>query len=124
MYRYLDAVRERAGIPDVKTAWDTYSNAPGYYKTQIGMRDIIHRERLIELAFEGHRFWDLRRWKTAPAEYAKGIYGWAQKSGGLQNYYRMVEVYKQPTFTQKDYFWPIATSDIDQNMHLVQNLGW
>ena len=124
LYRYLDAVRERAGIPDVKTAWDTYSNAPGYYKTQIGMRDIIHRERLIELAFEGHRFWDLRRWKTAPAEYAKGIYGWAQKSGGLQNYYRMVEVYKQPTFTQKDYFWPLATSDIDQNMHLVQNLGW
>ena len=52
LFECIDAIRARAGIPDVKTAWDDYSNAPGYYNTKVGMRDIIHRERLNELAFE------------------------------------------------------------------------
>ena len=125
LFEYLDAVRERAGIPDVKTSWDSWSNAPGYYNTQVGMREIIHRERLNELAFEGHRFWDIRRWKTAPAEYAKGIYGWNQSNvTNRTTYYKVMEVYKQKPFMLKDYFWPISDSDLEVNPNLVQNIGW
>ena len=89
------------------------------------MREIIHQERLNELAFEGQRFWDIRRWKTAPAEYAKGIYGWNYaKSNNRASYYKKTEIYDVPPFRVRDYFWPIATSDIDVNPNLVQNIGW
>ncbi|MBQ9819304.1 MAG: RagB/SusD family nutrient uptake outer membrane protein [Bacteroidales bacterium] len=125
MFQCINKIRERAGIPTVQESWDTYSNSPGYYKSQLGMRDIIQRERLIELAFEGHRFWDLRRWKTAPAEYAKGIYGWNyNKSSNRLSYYKKTEIYDVPSFRVRDYFWPIATSAIDINPNLVQNIGW
>ena len=73
MFFYLDSVRSRAGLLGIKKAWDEYSDTPGKYNTQNGMREIIHRERLIELAFEGQRFWDLRRWKKTPTEYKKAF---------------------------------------------------
>ena len=62
LFKYLDAIRERAGIPGVKKSWDEFSNNPGYYNTQPGMREILHRERQNELVFESQRFWDIRRW--------------------------------------------------------------
>lgn len=123
MFNYIDLVRERANIPDIKTAWDKYSNTPGKYETQLGMREIIHRERLIELSFEGQRFWDLRRWKEAPSEYSKGIYGYKVTASKPADYYQLIKLADQ-TFGLKDYFWPIQTSLIEQNPNLVQNLGW
>ena len=123
LFKYINAVRERAKIPDVKTAWDTYSNSPGYYNTKVGMRAIIHRERLNELAFEGQRFWDLRRWKEAAAEYQKGIYGFDITAKNPEDYYVKKFIYEQK-FGLKDYFWPIYTPYIEVNPNLVQNIGW
>lgn len=123
LFKYLNAIRERAKIPDVKTAWDTYSNSPGYYNTKVGMRSIIHRERLNELAFESQRFWDIRRWKEAPAEYQKGIYGFDITAKNPEDYYVKKFVYEQK-FGLKDYFWPISTRYIEINPNLVQNIGW
>lgn len=123
LFYYLNKVRERAGLPDVKTAWDKYSNAPQKYNTQEGMRDIIRRERLIELSFEGQRYWDIRRWKTAYDEYAKGIYGFKVTASKPEEYYQQIQLADQK-FSQKDYFWPIQTALIEQNPNLVQNIGW
>jgi hypothetical protein len=123
LFQYIDAIRERARIPDVKTSWDVYSNAPGYYSTKVGMRDIIHRERLNELAFESQRFWDIRRWKEAPVEYQKGIYGFDVICAAPEDYYTRKFIYEQK-FGLKDYFWPIPISYIEINPNLVQNIGW
>lgn len=123
MFEHLDAIRARAGIPGVKAAWDNYSNNPGYYNTKIGMRAIIHQERLNELAFESQRFWDIRRWMEAPAEYQKGIYGFHVTSTSPEDYYVKTFVAEQ-NFGLKDYFWPIPTTYIEINPNLVQNLGW
>ena len=123
LFQYLDAIRQRAGIPDVKTSWDQFSNNPGYYNTQYGMRNIIHRERLVELCFESQRFWDIRRWKEAPAEYQKGIYGYTVTGSTPEDYYVKKLVASQ-TFGLKDYFWPISTYYLERNPNLVQNLGW
>lgn len=123
MFEYLDAVRSRAGIPGVKAAWDSHSNSPGYYNTQYGLRNIIHRERLIELSFESQRYWDIRRWKEAPNEYSKGIYGWTVTGSAPEDYYVRKLIATQ-TFGLKDYFWPIYTYYLDRNPNLVQNLGW
>jgi hypothetical protein len=123
MFRYIDLVRERAGVPKVKEAWDSYSNVRGKYSTREGMKEIIHRERLIELSFEGQRFWDLRRWKEAPAEYAKGIYGFKVTAAKPEDYYQKIPIAEQK-FSLKDYFWPIRISTLEGNPNLVQNLGW
>jgi hypothetical protein len=123
LFDSIDAIRKRAGIPGVKEAWDNYSNNPGYYGTQIGMRAIIHQERLIELAFESQRFWDIRRWMEAPAEYQKGIYGFHITSMNPEDYYVKTFLAEQ-NFGLKDYFWPIPASYIELNRNLVQNLGW
>lgn len=123
LFEALNAIRSRAGIPDVKTSWDNYSNSPGYYNTQFGMRSIIHRERLIELSFESQRFWDIRRWKEAPQEYSKGIYGWTVAGSAPEDYY-VKKLIASQTFGLKNYFWPIYTYYLDRNPNLVQNLGW
>jgi hypothetical protein len=119
MFDYIDRVRRRAGLEGVKYSWDTYTDNPKY-TSKDGLREIIRRERLIELALEGQRFWDIRRWKTAPAEYVNPIEGYRFTPDG---YYQKMELFKQ-RFSQKDYFWPIKTSDIEQNNNLVQNIGW
>ena len=61
VYAPLNEVRLRAGIPDVESAWENYSNEPGKVKTKEGMREIIRREWNIEFAFEGRRFWNSAR---------------------------------------------------------------
>ena len=123
MFQYIDAVRTRAHIPGVKEAWDNYSTNPGYYNTQAGMRAIIHQERMNELAFECQRFWDLRRWKEAPSEYSKNIYGFNLSGASAEDYYKRTLVFEQP-FLLRDYFWPISTYNMEHNPNLVQNLGW
>ena len=52
VFKYVDMIRTRAGLQSVKTSWATYSSLPEKYTTKAGMRDIIQRERRIELAFE------------------------------------------------------------------------
>ncbi len=123
LFEYLDAVRERAGLPGVKEAWDKYSNSPNRYGTQQNLREIIHRERLIELSFESNRFWDIRRWKKAAVEYEKGMYGFKVTAGKPEEYYQKILMTNQK-FSIKDYFWPIQISLIEQNPNLVQNTGW
>jgi hypothetical protein len=123
VYHYLNLIRERAGLPSVQSAWDQYSINPNEYKTQKGLRDIIHRERLIELAFEGQRFWDLRRWKEAAQMLNTPIQGWDGHQKDAKDYYRPVTLFNQ-TFGTKDYFWPIKDGEITANKNLVQNLGW
>lgn len=120
---YLDLVRDRAGLPAVQDAWDTYSNKPDSYRSQYGLRQIIRQERMIELCFEQQRFWDIRRWKTAPDLYNLPIQGWDLMQSEAAYYYRPVTIFRQ-SFGLKDYFWPIPSGEITKNKLLVQNIGW
>lgn len=123
VYKYINFVRQRAGLPTVESAWTDYSINPEKYITVNGLRDIIHQERLIELVFEGQRFWDLRRWKLAANELNAPIKGWDGFQETVNNYYRPVVIFNQK-FRTKDYFWPIRDANITVNRNLVQNLGW
>ena len=120
---WINKVRQRAGIPSVEESWDLYSNTPGYYMQKDNLRKIIHQERAIELAFEGQRFWDLRRWKEAHKVLNEPIKGWDILQESAAAYYRPVLLYNQ-RFTMKEYFWPIKLSEMQINKNLVQNPGW
>ncbi|TDQ08786.1 RagB/SusD family nutrient uptake outer membrane protein [Pedobacter metabolipauper] len=124
VYTYVDLVRARAGLGTVRTSWANFSNNPGKATSKLGMQEIIRQEQLIELAFEGQRFWDLRRWKTAITEYnRKPIQGWDLQQSDPTFYYRTKVVFDQK-FSLKDYFWPIRDNNLLVNKNLVQNLGW
>lgn len=122
VHHYIDLVRARAGLPTVKYAWDNFTRN-SKYTTQNGMRDIIQKETLIELAFEGTRFWDLKRWKIASEELNKPIQGWDIMQSSITSYYRRQLLYA-PKFSMKDYFFPIRDVNMLNNKNLVQNLGW
>ncbi len=121
--RYIDLVRVRAGLKGVAESWSQHSIYPGKYQTKEGMRDIIQRERNIELAFEGHRFWDLRRWKKAIEYYNQPIMGWNTEGVASEDFYQPVTYGRKP-YTLKDILWPIMQDELLRNSKLVQNPGW
>jgi hypothetical protein len=123
VYQYIDRVRERAGLEGVVSSWNKYSVNPDKPTSKTGMRDIIRRERKIELACEGHYYWDSRRWKTAISEQNRLIQGWTVTAADVNLYYTINTVYTQK-FTFRDYFSPIPESDLIKNPNLIQNMGW
>ncbi len=123
VFMYLDTVRARAGVPPVKEAWTNYSKNPNKFATKDGLRQIIHRERLIEMAFEGKRFWDLRRWKEAINVQNNPITGWDLPQSSPEGYYRERIIFNQ-TFSMRDYLWPLNETVLLANNKLVQNPGW
>lgn len=123
VYKYIDIVRERAGLKGVVESWSKYSNQPDKPKTQAGMREIIQRERKIELACEGVYFWDSHRWKTALKEQNRMISGWNIAASNVEEYYMVTPVYHQ-TFSYKNYLAPIPETEMVNNPQLKQNPGW
>ncbi|MDD2994647.1 MAG: RagB/SusD family nutrient uptake outer membrane protein [Paludibacter sp.] len=121
-FDYVDRVRSRAGLKTVKESWSQFSRRKDH-ETYAGFQRIVHRERMIELAFEGQRFWDLRRWKEATTELNKPIIGWDLEQEDPQSYYRQKILFNQ-RFTTRDYFWPIPESELLSNKNLNQFPGW
>ncbi|MEN7547624.1 RagB/SusD family nutrient uptake outer membrane protein [Rapidithrix thailandica] len=123
VYAWVDRVRERAGLEGVKESWTAYSNKPNKPVSKEGMREIIQQERMIELAFEGARYWDLRRWKLSYEYLNKPVRAWRIDQKDPENYYR-VQVIANPSFEIKDYLFPIKEYEMVINPNLVQNPGW
>lgn len=128
VYEPLNKVRERAGIPDVQTSWTNYSNQPDKVKTQEGMREIIRQEWNIEFAFEGRRFWNLRRWLTAADELNEPLYGWNIVGKDAQAFYNnyngpIVAWSKRAFVAPRDYLFPLRSEEILMS-GCRQNPGW
>lgn len=121
---WLDKIRQRVGLKGVKESWNKYARDSKAYTTKDGLRNIIHQERLIEMAFEGSRFWDLRRWKEAARKLNDPIYGWDITQSNAAEYYRKVLLFNQHFLSPRDYFWPIKEYNLTVNSNLVQNPGW
>ena len=124
VYQWIDIVRERAGLEGVVDSWTKYSSLPGKPSTKEGMREIIKQERLIELAFEGQRFFDLRRWRDAMTYLNQPVQGWDYQGVAIEEYYQVVTYFNNRKFSNKDYLWPLYSSTLIKNSNLVQNPGW
>ena len=120
---YIDKIRARAGLPGVAVAWNNFSRNPSKYTTKDGLRQIIHQERRIELAFEGVPGYDLRRWKELQGVLSKPLQGWNINSKEPADYYHSKTVLI-PVFNVKNYLWPISDNDLILDGNLVQNLNW
>jgi starch-binding outer membrane protein, SusD/RagB family len=115
----IKAIRARAGI--TAGANTRYGIKAGI--TQDEMRELIRNERRIELSFEEHRFWDVRRWKTAPTDLAGALYGTRITKSGTTLTFDKVQVATM-TFTNKLYHMPIPYDETLKNRALIQNEGW
>lgn len=126
VYKYIDKVRERAGLEGVVTAWQKYAtsthkNDPA---DQAKLRSIIQQERMIEMCLERQRYWDARRWKRAKELFNnKPIQGWNITQETAEGYYR-VKTIATRKFASRDYLWPISDYNLSVNKNLVQNPGW
>lgn len=81
----------------------------------------LKNERRVELAFEGHRFWDVRRWKEL--DQTANIYGVKiTKENGKFNYEKIL--LETRVVTDNMYFYPIPNAERFKNPKLGQNPGW
>ena len=124
--QWVDLVRSRAGLEGVVDSWTKYAKTAYKAKpnTQDGFRKVIQQERLIELANEGHRYWEIRRWKRGREMWHnQPIQGWDVSQSEPETYYRIRTVFT-PQFLTKNYLWPIREYNLTVNPNLDQNPGW
>ncbi|WP_370789114.1 RagB/SusD family nutrient uptake outer membrane protein [Bacteroides nordii] len=81
----------------------------------------LKNERRVELAFEGHRFWDVRRWKDLE-ETAEIYKVEVKKVNGKLEYNK--NLYDTHIVADRMYFYPISASEMFKNDNLVQNPNW
>lgn len=120
-YAQLTALRKRAGI----TAGTNLLYGLKANMSQAEMRDAIKLERRIELAFEEHRFWDARRWKTADVDFNKILKGVSiTKSSTGAFTYQIIDVAPIRFLAPKMYLYPLPYNELIKDKALTQNPGW
>ena len=103
----INVLRKRADV-----------NMPEFTENGAEWVERYERERLVELAFENHRFWDVRRWKKG-AQYFKDVQV-AQISATMQ----LTRSTVKRQWDDKYYFYPIPQTENKKNPNLGQNPGW
>jgi hypothetical protein len=109
----LNQIRDRAGIAR---------------KTSIDMEAIRH-ERKVELFFEGHRYWDVRRWRIAADKLSKPSSGLIFRLDYDTRKYKLEVINNYdgavtPRFYEHNYYLPLTLARTGQNPNLVENPGY
>ncbi|MCR8668983.1 RagB/SusD family nutrient uptake outer membrane protein [Aestuariibaculum sp. M13] len=112
---YLNMIRNRAGMPDVPVS-----------ETGVDLMERYRNERRIELSYEQHRYFDIRRWMIAPdvitpAEGIKIVYPYGSST---PTYSVLDNVQGRAWNDNKSYFLPILLDELNRNNELIQNPGY
>lgn len=123
----LNLVRQRSN-PDMVKLSNSLVSANG-----LSMRDEIRAERTVELALEGFRVDDLKRWKTAETEMPQNLRGipmtgwfatnWTNQTRPLDADGSII-LYDGRVWAEKNYLYPIPSDELQLNPELGQNKGW
>lgn len=113
VYQAVEAIRRRAGL-------SPYQLSAGVTKDE--MRELIRNERRVELAYEGHRFWDVRRWQLGETQNQQ-MHGMEVIRANGQVTYTVVRVDKH-NFRPEMYYWPIPMGEVGKSPELEQNPGY
>src|SRR5690606_12023229 len=120
VYDAINKVRHRAGMPDVDQS---------VYNNQAALRTLVRRERRVELALEGLRWFDIQRWKIGSVVRSGNVYGTRlgtvdPASGKLNLTGEHIFVEERIFNDNRDYLWPVPQSERDINKALSQNNGY
>lgn len=107
----VNMVRQRAGMPNFPTGM-----------SKADFREKLRNERRVELAFENHRFWDVRRWEIGPS--TTDIYGMeiTRNDDGTFDYERTLV--EERVWNERRNRYPIPQGEMAKNQELEQNQGW
>ncbi|MEO5889952.1 MAG: RagB/SusD family nutrient uptake outer membrane protein [Ferruginibacter sp.] len=120
----LDAIRQIRKRAGINAGPDSTFGVPASL-SQNELREVIHNERRIELAFEEHRFFDIRRWKTAETVYSRPLRGLnIQRTSSGQLSYNIVPVLTPVFRSPQMYLYPIPYGEVIKNPQMVQNPQW
>lgn len=106
----LNVIRDYARMPLINVNY-----------TKEDFRKRIRNERRIELAFEDHRFWDIRRWKIG--DVVKNIYGISIEKENSNYTYNKILIQNR-IWENKMYLYPIPQTELYINKNLKQNPDW
>jgi hypothetical protein len=143
LLNYAEASFELGNAGDALQAINQIRSRAGIANLSSVTRDEIRNERRVELAFENHRYWDLRRWRVAVktlTTYHTGLTYVLDPSSILDSNGKIISgatpkfflrfnekvdgANENPVFPEKNYYWPIGNSRIAQNHNLVENPGY
>ncbi len=118
--KYINLVRKRSGLNDLEVAY------PEVRGNKELLRVLLRKERMVELAFEGHRYPDLRTWMIAEEEmnepyYTRNVAATSYES----SWERTKDVFPgKRSFQAKHYFFPIQQKQLSEMINITQNYGW
>lgn len=117
--RYVNLVRKRAGIPNLETI------NPAIMGNKDLQRQAIQRESRIELATEGQRYFDVRRWMICERNDGRqgGDFFGMNMNGDATTFYTRTR-FQTRVFERKLYLYPIPFVEMQKSKNLVQNPGW
>lgn len=110
----VNMIRDRAGVPPLSSV----------------DREKIRHERKVELAFENHRYWDLRRWREAETKLTRSFSGIQYVYDFESGKFRIIVVDDvdgsgaPPTFVSRNYYFPITKTRTGANQNLIENPGY
>ncbi|MDR1864413.1 MAG: RagB/SusD family nutrient uptake outer membrane protein [Bacteroidales bacterium] len=117
--RYWNLVRARAGLDRIEAAY------PDVLTNGILYRTLLQKERMVELAFENHRYYDIRTWMTAPQESNGKRYGLNLLAETYEESWERTDQICSPiVFEPKHYLFPIHQNQLNEMVNITQNYGW
>ena len=130
LLNYAEAAFELGRTADALDAINQIRRRAGIKELANIDRDKIRHERKIELAFENHRYWDLRRWREAETALTRSFSGLQYIYDYNSGKFKVVVIDKvdgstaSPTFFNKNYYFPITKARRAANPNLVENPGY
>lgn len=118
--QYWNELRDRSGMEPVTVAYPAASVDD--------LVDLVRKERRVELAFEGHRYYDTRTWMIATQTDGGPMYGMntaALASGTTTaDAFWARTAFETRVFKNNHYLFPFPQRELDRNKQLRQNYGW
>ncbi len=117
---YINKVRARSGLNKLEDAY------PEVIGNQELLRDLLRKERMVELAFESHRYYDIRTWMIAEEEFSGPNYTRNLLATEYEESWgRTDKVFPgEKVFEPKHYFFPIHQNQLNEMKNITQNYGW
>jgi len=115
-----DDLRDRSGMDPIEEVY------PG--SSVSDLIELVRKERRVELAFEGHRYYDTRTWMIATKTDNGPMYGMdtsvsAKDTETAEEYWKRT-VFETRVFRSNHYLFPFPQRELDRNKQIVQNYGW
>lgn len=130
LLNFAEAALELGKSSDALDAINQIRNRAGIAALTTIDRTKIRHERKVELAFEGHRYWDTRRWRTAVTDFSKSYSGlryildYTTRKYKLQVIEKIDGTTNIPSFYERNYYLPITLTRTGNNPKLVENPGY